>query len=378
VEGFQRELGNAGLKAALIIQKADLYYFAGTAHLTYFLIPAEGEPVAISSYPPPDPLPWRTVCLNLGEPLGPILAETVPSGGTVGLELDVLPVKLYERLAKALPGHSFADVSAAIRRQRSVKSAWEAEVLRETARKDAAIWSAVPELLARSQTDLELAAAIEKLARTQGHQGLIKCRAFNEDIFLVGVLVGAAGARPGPWDSPLSGMGVSPLFPQGACGARLEAGVPILIDHGGCYYGYILDQSRLFAIGHLPPEARRAYEVARRIQDAVVDEARPGVTCGRLYDVALKLAEEAGLKDYFMGPKRVPYIGHGVGLELDEWPVLARSSSVLLQPGMVFALEPKFALPGLGAVGLENCFLVTEDGVERLTSADDELKIVNL
>jgi Xaa-Pro aminopeptidase len=71
----------------------------------------------------------------------------------------------------------------------------------------------------------------------------------------------------------------------------------------------------------------------------------------------------------------VPYVGHGIGIELDELPVLT-GSSLELEPGMVFALEPKFALPGLGAIGIENTWVVTQDGVERLTHASEELVIV--
>jgi Xaa-Pro aminopeptidase len=126
----------------------------------------------------------------------------------------------------------------------------------------------------------------------------------------------------------------------------------------------------------LPAELKRLHDLARSIQEAVVAAARPGVTCGELYNLAAGLAEEAGTAAAFMGPKRVPYIGHGVGLELDEWPVLAKNSAVTLEPGMVFALEPKFAVPGQGAVGVENCYAVTADGVERLTLARDDLIIV--
>jgi Xaa-Pro aminopeptidase len=73
----------------------------------------------------------------------------------------------------------------------------------------------------------------------------------------------------------------------------------------------------------------------------------------------------------------VPFLGHGVGLEVDELPVLARGSRELLAEGMVIAIEPKFALPGIGAVGIENCFAVTDQGLEKLTVTADELRIVH-
>lgn len=376
VAAFQKDLQKSALEAALIIQRLDLYYFTGTTYLQYLIVPAAGEPVALARQEVPEPIPWRIAYIARSNELAAFLREIVGPEGQIGLELDVLPVNHYLRLAQALPAYRLADASPIIRRRRAVKTAWEVGVLREAAEKDLAVWTAVPELLTQARTDLELAAGIEALARRQGHQGLLKFRAFNEDIYFNSVLAGPAGAWAGPWDTPLSGRGVSPTFPQGASGAPLRPGEPILIDYGGCYQGYILDQTRLFALGHLPQEFRRLYDAARQIQDAVVAAARPGVACGRLYEIAANLAAEAGLADLFMGPKRVPYIGHGVGLELDEWPVLAKGSTVSLEPGMVFALEPKFVLPGRGAVGLENCFVVTDDGVERLTLATDELIIV--
>lgn len=376
VAAFQRDLEKAGLTAALLAQRLDVYYFAGTTYLQYLIIPATGEPLGLARQEVLQVTPWRTAHLDKGSELATFLKESVGPAGTLGLELDVLPANHYLRLVQALPSYQLVDASALIRRRRAVKTAWEINVLRETARKDLAVWQAVPDLLTQARTDLELAAGIEALARRQGHQGLIKFRAFNEDIYFNSVLAGPAGAWAGPWDTPLSGRGVSPTFPQGSSGAPLRPGEPILIDYGGCYQGYILDQTRVFALGHLFQEFQHLYQVARRIQEAVVAAARPGVTCGQLYEIAAELAQAEGVADLFMGPKRVPYIGHGVGLELDEWPVLARGSTVSLEPGMVFALEPKFVLPGRGAIGLENCFVVTTSGVERLTLATDELIIV--
>lgn len=373
---FQKSLQQENLDAALILQRIDLYYYSGTTYLHSLFIPADGAPLGLTRQELPYRPPWPTLRLTTSADLGNVIASRLREGALIGLEFDVLPVNQYQRLAAQLPAYRFADASPLIRRQRARKSAWELEVLRETARRDLAVWEALPTLVAGARTDLDLAAGLEALARRQGHQGLVKFRAFNEEIFFNVILAGPAGAAGGPYDTPLSGRGVSPTFPQGASGVPLRPGEPILVDYGGCYQGYVLDQTRLFALGRLPFELRRVYDTARRIQDAVVQAARPGVTCGALYQLAAGLAEESGLLAYFMGPKRVPYIGHGVGLELDDWPVLAQGSGVKLEPGMVFALEPKFAIPGQGAVGLENCFAVTATGLERLSPVADDPIIV--
>ena len=139
--------------------------------------------------------------------------------------------------------------------------------------------------------------------------------------------------------------------------------------------GYIADFTRIFALGALPGELVRAYAAALRIEAAVVAAARPGVACRDLYEVALGIADDEGLAACFMGhgAGQVRFIGHGVGLELDELPVLA-STDLELAEGMVFALEPKFVLPGLGAIGVENTWLVVASGLSCLTDAPEHIR----
>jgi len=114
--------------------------------------------------------------------------------------------------------------------------------------------------------------------------------------------------------------------------------------------------------------------VAQLIEDEVAAAARPGVPCRELYELALMRAEAAGLQDGFMGTPgyTARFIGHGVGLELDELPVLSANDTPLAE-GMVFALEPKFVLPGVGAVGIEDTFVVTAHGAERLSQTEQRL-----
>ena len=106
--------------------------------------------------------------------------------------------------------------------------------------------------------------------------------------------------------------------------------------------------------------------------------AKPSATGGELYDLAVGLAAELGYGEYFMGhgDERIPFVGHGVGLELDEYPFLARGQDMPLEKGMVIALEPKLIYPGLGVVGIENTHLVTDDGLETLTVSEEDIIIV--
>ena len=138
--------------------------------------------------------------------------------------------------------------------------------------------------------------------------------------------------------------------------------------------GDIADFTRIFSLGTLPRELARAYDVALRAQEAVKAAARPGVPCTTVWAAAETVAEKSSLAAHFMGhgEGRVRFVGHGVGLELDELPILG-DNDLALAEGMVFALEPKFVLPGFGAIGVENTFVMRADGLEALTSAPEHV-----
>jgi Xaa-Pro aminopeptidase len=221
-------------------------------------------------------------------------------------------------------------------------------------------------------TEMELAAEIERELRLAGHQGPIRFRSFNNELFYGSVLAGPSGAVPGSTETPIVGPGPNVAVSKGAGHRPIEAGEPILVDLAGAWEGYLADQTRTFSLGPVPDRFAAAHATARDILHRVAAEARPGVTGAALYDLALELAD--GLEGFMgAGHERVTFVGHGFGLEIDELPLLAKGWDEPLEAGMVFALEPKFVFPGEGAVGIENSYLVTADGVERLTSAPEDL-----
>ena len=146
-----------------------------------------------------------------------------------------------------------------------------------------------------------------------------------------------------------------------------------MIDIGASVGGYIVDQTRTLSIGPLPESLSSAYETCRSIRHEIASAARPGVSCSEVYDLAVRLAIEAGYETTFMGtaPMQVSFVGHGVGLEVDEFPILGRGWDVPLAAGNVVAVEPKIRIAGQGAVGIEDTCVVTATGLEALTPGDD-------
>ena len=379
IRGLQATLAARDLDAAVVMQNADLYYFSGTVQQSYLYVPAEGAATLFvrklaARARLESPLE-RIVELPSPRDLPDLIAAEY--GGLprrAGAELDVLPVTTFRRLQKALPDAVFEDIGPAIVRQRAVKSPWEVERIRVSAAVATEVARLIPGILREGLTEAEFAGMVEAQARRLGHEGVIRMRGFNQEMFYGQLLTGVSGSAPTFLATPLGGTGLSPAVAQGVSFKTIGRGEPVVFDFVPVRGGYISDFTRIFSIGPLPGEMLRAYDAALRVQQAVADTARAGVTCRAVYEVALAAADGQGLAAHFMGhgPGQVRFIGHGVGLELDELPVLT-GSDLVLEKGMVFALEPKFVLPGLGAIGIENTWLVGRDGIDRLTVAPEHV-----
>ena len=379
---LQAVLGARGLDAALLVQNADLYYFSGTVQRSFLYVPAEGEATlfvrklaerALLETP-------LTAVVALDDPrdLGAqVVARYRHGPARLGLELDVLPVTEFRRLQRQFPDAEAHDVGRDIVRLRAVKSPWEVERIRASAAVTAGVYHAIPGLLREGLTEAQFAGMVEAEARRLGHEGFIRMRAFNHEMFYGQLLTGPSGTAGSYLDTPLAGTGLSPAVAQGVSFRRVGRDEPVVFDFVSVREGYISDFTRMFVLGELPAPLVRAYDVALAVQADVVAAARPGVTCRALYELAVQRAAGEGLTQGFMGcgEGQVRFIGHGVGLELDELPVLA-AGDLRLEEGMVFALEPKFVLPGLGAVGIENTWLVGREGVTPLTVAPDDIVTV--
>lgn len=374
---LQARLGEERLAAALLVQATDLYYFTGTAQDAHLVVPAAGEPAlyvrrSLSRARRESPLD-RVLPLASFRDLPPALGAAGVWGGMLGLELDVLPASRYLMYGRIFEGFELGDCSGIVRDLRSRKSPWELERVLGAAAILARGFEAVGETLVEGMTEIELAAEVERVLRRAGHQGTLRSRAFNAETHYGAILSGPSAAEPGASDAPIVGPGPNAAIGKGASHRAIRRNEPVVVDLVAGYEGYLADQTRTYSLGPVDPDIAAAYEQARSILSAVAAEARPGVTGAHLYDRACELA---GDRDGFMGAvgeQAVSFVGHGIGLELDEPPFLARGWDHELDEGMVFALEPKFVFAGRGAVGVENSYAVVAGGAERLTAGSEQL-----
>jgi Xaa-Pro dipeptidase len=383
---LQQRLGRAGFNGCLISQNVGIYYFTGSMQTGYLFIPAEGTPtyyVRRSLARAFTESQVRTVELGSFRQFGNQLQTDYPTvfmndsvnAPLIGIDMDVMPAQLYVRLIEAIPQAKLTDGSALLRNVRSVKSDYEIDCISRAAEVAAAALDEGIASLREGMTELELMAVIENTMRKRGHIGLMRMRGYNQEIMTGVVAAGEAAAEPTYFDGPAGGRGLSPAAPQSASHRPIGHHEPILIDIGCCIDGYTIDQTRTAVIGELRPELQAAYETALLIMRRTEELLRPGANPEQLYAQALEMAEAAGLSEHFMGFGRdqVKFLGHGIGLEIDEWPVLARGFQDPLEPGMTLAVEPKFTFPGLGVVGIENTYLITQSGCRPLTRSPEKI-----
>ena len=381
---LQEQMATAGQDGILMLQNADLFYFTGSIQQGALYIPQSGEPIYMVrkdfGRARMESGMKEIVAFASPKDIPKILADFgYPMPNKVGMELDVLPVAVYQRFAKVLADAEIVDASHLIRLVRSVKSKYELEILKDAAVMVDKMYKRAQEVARLGMTDLELSAEIEFLARKDGHQGITRMRGFNSEIFFGHLFSGPDGAAPAYLDAPLGGIGVNPSIGQGASYKPIRENQPIVVDFLGAFDGYMVDQTRIMVVGELPAQLNKAYDDMLKVQARLKEVARPGVMWGDVYDECYALACELGYADNFMGAKgaQVSFIGHGIGVEVDEYPFLARGFKDLpLQENMVFAFEPKAVFPGLGAVGIENTFYLTKTGLIHLTFSKEEVCVL--
>ncbi|MCF8104139.1 MAG: Xaa-Pro peptidase family protein [Desulfohalobiaceae bacterium] len=384
ISSLQQHLARQQIDGALILQNTDLFYFAGTTQQAHLYVPAAGRPLLMVrknlERARSESSLAAIVKLSSPKELGGLIQDaglTLP--GRLGLELDVLPASLYLSYSRIFKNSSLVDISSSIRLIRSVKSGYELECIRRSAAMAAEVAASVKGLIREGMTEIELAGLVEAEARKRGHQGVVRMRLFGGELFYGHLMSGPGAALASCLASPTGGAGLSPAVPQGAGLSRIRANEPILMDYVFARNGYLADQTRIFALKGLPPELVSAHQAMLELQEELQIRAKPGVRAGWLYDFALQWTRDRGLADWFMGAdsERIRFIGHGIGLELDEFPFLAEGQDMRLEENMVIALEPKLIIPGKGVVGIEDTHLVTTDGLERLTGFDQQIQLID-
>ncbi|MDE6529100.1 MAG: Xaa-Pro peptidase family protein [Muribaculaceae bacterium] len=371
---LQKMLREAGADGLLVSDNATLFYLSGRVYAGYAYIPAEGDvawfvrrAVGLSGdnveyIRKPEDIPGLLAKLGIGAPR------------VLALEFDLAPYSLVCRLASLFSGASTVDGSAMLRRARAVKTPLEVEQMRRSGIKHEAVYRKIPGLYETGMTDHELQVEIERVSRLEGCLGMFRISGGSMEIFMGNVLCGRNADVPTPYDFAMGGGGLNPSLPVGASGEAITEGTTVMVDVNGDFTGYMTDMTRVYALGEISSLARDCHQCSLDICRLFEREAVPGAEAKELYRMISALVEERGLERYFMGHRQhAGFVGHGLGIEINELPVIAPRSRDILESGNTVALEPKFVIPEVGAVGIENTYHITPEGVEKLTNAPEEI-----
>ena len=381
---FQRVLLEKGLDASFILQKADLFYFSGTVQSSILCVPAEGHPVLLTrksfERAQTESALENIVPLSSYRDLPNLLRDNgITTLDHIGMELDTVPWSLFMSYQKMFVKSEFADISNGVKNLRMIKSPYEVDQLRKAGKISDEVLEKVRGELKEGRTEVEVASELLKIAFERGSHGPGMFRDWNQGAFALPiVLSGESGAVPSFTDGPFGGSGINCIVPVGPSTKKIKTHEPIVIDIGTSYNGYQTDVTRTYSVGEISSFLSDAYDTTLKIEERLKRELVPGKTCSDLYKIAEEMAQSLGYGDNFMGygKNRVRFVGHGIGIEMNEFPVLAKGFDMPLEEGMTVAIEPKLIFPGLGAVGIENTWLIKKSHPEPLTMTDETLGIL--
>lgn len=360
-----------GWQLALVNSKVNMYYLAGTMQDGVLTI-TPNEAIlwvrrqydrAVRESEFADIRPMRSY-RTLGEHFGEAPAAAYVEAKTATLEW-------LGMVRKYLPFGEWKPLAPHLNALRAHKSAYEADCMREAGKlHEEVIETVMPTLLREGMSEAELCGAVYLELLARGSMGI--CR-YNQP---VGEDVGGfcgfgentcdALAFDGPDGCAGTCIAVQSI---GSPARKLKKGDLVLMDMPAGLLGYHTDKSVVYYYGSLAddPNAaliREAYDLCASIERWAAAELKPGAIPEEIYQQAAAMVPDKFRKGFMGGGK---FLGHSIGLTMDEAPVLAKSFREPLETGMLFAVEPKIMLDGIGLVGTENTYLVTEAGGESLT-----------
>lgn len=360
-----------GWEMAAVTGKIPLYYFTGTMPDGLLLIPQDGDAVfwVRQSYE-------RAVRESLFPQIRKmksyrnIAAEMRTFPPTLYLETEQVPVAQLQRLQKHLRFRDVKGVDEQVGAVRAKKSPYELALMERAGEIHRHVLEdLVPGMLCDGIDEASLTCDLYSVMVKEGHQGIIRFGMFNE-MLLGQIGFGTSSICPTCVDTPGGVSGMHPSVPQMGCRTRfLRKGDLVVIDIGCGYNGYQTDKTLSYMFGKpLPDAAIQEHERCVEIQDTMASMLKPGAIPSEIYRTIMAGLEPAFLANFMgFGDHRVKFLGHGIGLWIDETPVIAEGFDEPLEEGMVFALEPKKGIPDIGLVGIENTFVVTPQGGRSIT-----------
>ncbi|MBK8882753.1 MAG: aminopeptidase P family protein [Bacteroidales bacterium] len=368
----QMNQSNPGWEVAAIFSKINQYYFTGTMQDGVLFIHRNDESVfwvrrsyerAVeeSEFPVIKPM------VTYREPAAVMQNLTCP----IYLEKEIIPIAMLERFLRYFRFKGVESADAQISRVRAVKSEYELSLMRQSGQIHRKVMEElVPGMLHEGMSELEFFCDLFTAFIKEGHQGIVRWGMFGAESILGHAAFGVSSLYPTAMNSPSGNYGMSPAVPMnGNPDRRLRKGDLIYIDTGCGVGGYHTDKTMTYMFGRsIPDAAIEAHQHCVDIMNKVASMLRPGAVPSAIYNEVISSLSPAFLENFMgYGKRTVKFIGHGIGLTIDETPVIANGFNEPISEGMVFAVEPKKGIPDIGLVGTENTYIVTPQGGISIT-----------
>ena len=299
----------------------------------------------------------------------------------VYLETEFVPLAMFARVQKHFPFQSFKALDFQVSMTRAVKSAWEFKFMEEAGQiHQRVLEERVPELLREGMSEADLAAELYEVMVKEGHQGTARFAMHDTDIVVAQLGFGTNSLVPTNFDGPGGNLGLNAAVPSlGSRERKLKKGDLVFVDMGVGVNGYHSDKTMTYMFGEpLPKEIQAIHQQCVAIQKQVAELLKPGNVPETIYESVME-SLSPDFKQNFMGfgNRQAKFLGHGIGLTVDELPVLTKGFKMPIQENMVFAVEPKKGIGGIGMVGIENSFVVTPEGGRSITGNNPGLILVD-
>ncbi len=379
IERFKKNLSNLekDWEVAAIFGKVNTFYFTNTMQNgvliikrdggNYFFVRKSFERAKVES-----PLDFIYPIKSFKD----ILAVTDLKGETIHIEKDVVPYGFFERFNKNFGFNKIGSADLAIAKTRAVKSDYEIALMKQSGKiHEYVLQEYVPLVLREGLTEAQLGAEILREIIVRGGQGLTRMGTFNAELFLGNVCFADSGNYYNSFDGPAGILGVSPAVPlMGNHRKALQKNTVVMLDVGCGFEGYHTDKTTVYAFGKIPKEAYDYHKRCVEIQNMVAERLKPGEIPSKIYeDIISKIDKDFDVHFMGFGPNKVKFLGHGIGLVIDEYPVIAKGFDDPLEENMVMAIEPKKGIDGIGMVGIENTFIITKNGGISITGNDFDI-----
>jgi len=371
---------DAEWEIAYVFTKVGLYYFTGTMQDGVLIIPREGEAcfwVRISYERALDESHFSNIKAMRSYRDARAAYSSIPT--TAYVEKDFIPMGLWDRFSKYFKTETIQPLGPVINRLRWQKSAYELEQMRAAGKIHQQVLEVeLPKVFVEGMTEAELIGEMYNTFIKFGHNGIARFAMFDTNLQTGQIAIGDNALYPTHFDGPGGNMGIDPAAPFMGTSRRLKKGDLIFVDAPANVNGYHTDKTMIYSFGQEPSaEVLKEHQTCVNIKNRIVEQLKPGVLPMDIYNGVMESLAPEFLKNFMgFGNRQVKFLGHGIGLFIDEMPVIADRFDMPIEENMCFAIEPKKGIEGVGMVGVEETFVVRPNGGECLTGDHSGLMVV--